>query len=137
MLFSPSLSFFFNCSAPLRPLHSFPTRRSSDLYDLPTSPRASRSIGGKMIDLGCTRARLLAEIETTKSTGEPLSDITDPRVATAETHVRVWGRGRKDLFPLLKIALCERFASVPRPQLIRDLLMPLKNALGNAFKHGN
>ncbi len=90
-----------------------------------------------MIDLGCTRARLLAEIETTKSTGEPLNDIADPRVATADAHVRVWGRGRKDLFPLLKIALCERFASVPRPQLIRDLLMPLKNALGNAFKHGN
>ena len=90
-----------------------------------------------MIDLGCTRARLLAEIEGTNSTGEPLSDITDPRVATADAHVRVCGRGRKDLFPLLKIALCERFASVPRPQLIRDLLMPLKNALGNAFKHGN
>src|SRR5437773_11059923 len=90
-----------------------------------------------MIDLGCSRARLLAEIEATNSTGEPLSDITDPRVATTDVHARVCGRGRKDLFPLLKIALCERFASVPRLQLTRDLLMPLKNALGNAFKHGN
>jgi anti-sigma regulatory factor (Ser/Thr protein kinase) len=90
-----------------------------------------------MIDLGCTRARLLAEIEATNSTPEPLSDITDPHFATTDVHARVCGQGREDLFPPLKIALSERFASVPRTQLIRDLLMPLKNALGNAFKHGN
>jgi hypothetical protein len=80
-----------------------------------------------MIDLGSTRARLLAEIEATHAAGKPLSDVTDPRVATTDAHVRVCGHGRDDLFRLLKIALSERFASVPRPQLIRDLLMPLKN----------
>jgi anti-sigma regulatory factor (Ser/Thr protein kinase) len=37
----------------------------------------------------------------------------------------------------LKIVLSERFADVPRPELMRDLLVPLKNALGNACKHGN
>jgi len=30
-----------------------------------------------MIDLGSTRARLLAEIEATHSAGKPLSDVTD------------------------------------------------------------
>ena len=90
-----------------------------------------------MIDLSYTRARLLAEIEATDSEGEPLSNITDPRVATRDARVRVCGHGRHDLFPLLKAALLERFAAAPRPQLIRDLLIPLRNALGNAFKHGN
>src|SRR5256886_16575435 len=90
-----------------------------------------------MIDLSRTRAELLAEIEATDSAGEPLSNITDPRVATRDARVRVCGHGRHDLFPLLKAALLERFAAAPRPQLIRDLLIPLRNALGNAFKHGN
>jgi len=90
-----------------------------------------------MIDLAGTRARLLAEIGAAHSALRPLSDVTDPHFATTDVHARVRGQGRDDLFPLLEIALSERFASVPRPQLIRDLLMPLKNALGNAFKHGN
>ena len=90
-----------------------------------------------MIDLSYTRARLLAEIEAADSEGEPLSNITDPRVATRDVRVRVCGRGRHDLFPLLKAALLERFAAAARLQLIRDLLIPLRNALGNAFKHGN
>lgn len=51
--------------------------------------------------------------------------------------MRICGHSRDDLFPLLKIALSERFAAVPRGELIRDLLMPLKNALGNAYKHGH
>ena len=90
-----------------------------------------------MIDLGKTRAMLLAEIGATEPAGEPLKDITDPRVATADADVRVSGRGREDLFPLLKIALSERFATVPRMRLIWDLIRPLKNVLGNAYKHGN
>src|SRR5438552_9447804 len=90
-----------------------------------------------MIDPGYTRARLLAEIEAPGPPGNPLSDITDPRVATTDAHVRLCGHAREDLFPLLNIALLERFATVPRLQLIRDLLMPLKHALGNTSKHGN
>ena len=90
-----------------------------------------------MIDLSRTRAELLAEIEATDSAGEPLSNITDPRLASRDARVRVCGHGRHDLFPLLKAALLERFAAAPRLQLIRDLLIPLRNALGNAFKHGN
>jgi len=90
-----------------------------------------------MIDLSRNRAELLAEIEATRATGEFLNDITDSRVSTENGRVCVQGSGRLDLFPLLKAALLERFSAVPRPELIRDLLVPLKNALGNASKHGN
>jgi anti-sigma regulatory factor (Ser/Thr protein kinase) len=90
-----------------------------------------------MIDLTRNREGFLAEIEAPDPPSSPLSDITDPRVTTRDAHVRVCGHARDDLFPLLKVALLERFAAVPRLQLTRDLLMPLKNALGNACKHGN
>src|SRR5438132_7050119 len=90
-----------------------------------------------MIDLSQTRAGLLAEINASDPAGDSVCDITDPRVVTNDVHVRLCGHAREDLFPLLKIALLERFATVPRLQLIRDLLMPLKHALGNASKHGN
>jgi anti-sigma regulatory factor (Ser/Thr protein kinase) len=90
-----------------------------------------------MIDLSRNRAELLAEIEAVESHGAPLSDLTDPRVATGDAQVRVLGHTKKDLFPLLKLALSERFAVVARPQLNGDLLIPLRNALGNAHRHGN
>src|SRR6266566_4741026 len=90
-----------------------------------------------MIDLSRTRAELLAEIDAPNLPGDPLSDLTGLRAASVDAHVRVCGRARDELFPLLKIALSERFAAVPRQQMIRDLLLPLKNVLGNAYKHGN
>jgi len=90
-----------------------------------------------MIDLSQTRSGLLSRIEALDAAGGPSSDLVDPRVATQDAHVRLCGHGRDDLFQLLNLALSERFASVPRLQLIRDLLVPLRNALGNAFKHGN
>ena len=90
-----------------------------------------------MIDLSRTRADLLAEIAAPEPTVELLDDITDPRVVSADACVRVHGHTRDDLFPLLEAALSERYPAVPRSQLILDLLMPLRNALGNAFKHGN
>ncbi len=90
-----------------------------------------------MIDLSRTRRELLAEIEAPDIPCEPPSDITDPRVAATDARVCLSGRGRDDLFPLLKLALSERFRTVPRLNLTLDLLMPLKNALGNAYRHGN
>src|SRR6266705_1217537 len=90
-----------------------------------------------MINLSRTRAELLSEIDAPNLPGDPLSDLTDLRAASVDAHVRVCGRARDELFPLLKIALSERFAGVPRQQMIRDLLLPLKNVLGNAYKHGN
>src|SRR5688572_12876220 len=90
-----------------------------------------------MIDLSRTRAALLAEIEAPDPSGSPIHDITDPEVVSGNARVHLRGPTREGLFPLLKVALSERFAAVPRPVLVRDLLMPLKHALGNAHKHGN
>src|SRR5437879_5309093 len=90
-----------------------------------------------MIDLSRTRAALLAWIDAPNPPADSLSDISDPRVATMDAHVRVWGHTREHLFSLVKNALVERFAAAPRSQLIQDLLMPLKNALGNAYRYGN
>src|ERR1041385_2925616 len=89
-----------------------------------------------MIDLSRNRAELLAEIEASRSAVENVRDLTDPRVATADVRARVRGSAKEDLFPLLKVVLSERFADVPRPELMRDLLVPLRKALGNAYKHG-
>ena len=90
-----------------------------------------------MIDLRHTRAGLLAAIAAPDPAGEPFSDIADSRVAAADVRVHMRGHSRDDLFPILELALSERFAAVPRAQLIHDLLMPLKHCLGNAHKHGN
>jgi hypothetical protein len=90
-----------------------------------------------MIDLSRTRAGLLAEIEGLSASRKALSDITDPRLARADVHVRVRGHAKEDLFPVLDLALSERFAAVPRGALLRDLLIPVRKALGNAQKHGN
>lgn len=90
-----------------------------------------------MIDLSYTRAALLTEIKADAASAGPWLESTDPRVATTEARVRVVGQSREDLFPLLKLALLERFAALPRRSLIHDLLIPLRNALGNACKHGN
>ena len=90
-----------------------------------------------MIDLGQTRAGLLAEINAPDPLGDPLGDLADPRLTITDTHLRICSHAQEQLFSLLKAVLLERFAGVARLELIGDLLIPLKNALGNAFKHGN
>src|SRR5205823_5459382 len=110
---------------------------TTTLLDTATASISSQKARLLMIDLSHNRAALLAEIEAPNPTDHPLGDITDFCVATRDTHVRVCGHAPEDLFPFLKLALSERFAGVPRLQLIQDLLMPLKHALGNAARHGN
>ena len=90
-----------------------------------------------MIDLDRTRVDLLAEIGAPAPLGAPLTDLTDPRVLSSDVHLVLRGRSRADLFPLLEVLLSERFAAVPRSRSIRDLLVPLKSGLGNAYKRGN
>jgi anti-sigma regulatory factor (Ser/Thr protein kinase) len=90
-----------------------------------------------MIDLGQTRAGLLAEINAPDPLGNPLGELADPRAMIRDTHLRICSHAQEQLFSLLKAVLLERFAGVARLELIGDLLIPLKNALGNAFKHGN
>ncbi len=84
-----------------------------------------------------TRAELLAEIDAPDPGTDPLTELTDPRIATSDAHVRVCGHAKEDLFPLLDLAMSERFAAVPRARLLRDVLIPVRKALGNAHKHGN
>jgi len=90
-----------------------------------------------MIALDRTRAELLAEIDASHHPTEPVNDLADRRVARRDVQVRLSGHGRDDLFPFLEVVLSDRFASVPRMELLPDLLIPLRNALGNAWKHGN
>ena len=90
-----------------------------------------------MIDLERTRAELLSEIGAPVFSGAPLTDLTDTRVLASDVRLLLRGHTRADLFPLLEVVLSERFAAVPRPRAIRDLLVPLKSALGNAHKRGN
>jgi len=90
-----------------------------------------------MIDLDATRSRMLAEIGACAAP-ERLSEPSDPRLPCSE-HARlvVGGRPRRELFRVLEFALSARFGAVPRAERIRDLLVPLRSALGNAHKHGN
>jgi anti-sigma regulatory factor (Ser/Thr protein kinase) len=90
-----------------------------------------------MIDLTRTREDFLAELEASDPGADPCRDITDPRIASAEVQVHAGGNRRRNLFSLLKLALSERFPLVPRQELLRDVLVPLKHALGNAYRHGN
>jgi anti-sigma regulatory factor (Ser/Thr protein kinase) len=90
-----------------------------------------------MIDLRCSRAELLARIGARQPLGDAVTDITDPRLATSAGCVRLSGHDPEALFRCLRAALSARFAAVPPLELTEDLLMPLRNALGNAFKHGN
>ncbi|HYX83143.1 MAG TPA: ATP-binding protein [Gemmatimonadales bacterium] len=90
-----------------------------------------------MIALDRTRAELLAEIDAPNRPTERVNDLTDRRVARGDVQVRLSGHGRDDLFPLLEVALSDRFVPVSRIELLPDLLIPLRNALGNAWKHGN
>jgi hypothetical protein len=90
-----------------------------------------------MIDLGCTRREMLAEIGASAAP-DSLAEPSDPRFPGCEdARLVVAGRPRRELFRLLEFALTARFADAPRSERIRDLLVPLRCALGNAHKHGN
>ncbi len=65
-------------------------------------------------------------------------DACDPRFPTCdEVRVIVGGGSRRELFRRIELALSVRFGGAPRAERIRDLAAPLRNALGNAHKHGN
>lgn len=90
-----------------------------------------------MIDLAATRDRLLAEIGAPRAALPELEAAGDPRLQTRDA-VRLVARGsRHELFRELELALSARFAAAPRVERVRDLLGPLRNALGNAHKHGH
>jgi hypothetical protein len=89
-----------------------------------------------MIDITITRAELLVELEAQNPATVTVTIPSKIPIPT-DAHLIFRGHTVKEIFSLLKAELSERFKDVPRPQLIQDLLVPLKNALGNAYKRGN
>lgn len=84
-----------------------------------------------MIDLAYSRERMLSDIEASEGTA-PGDDLAGDR-ARAVIRRREPG----EILPELNAALSSRFADVPAERLERDLLFPLKKAVGNAHKRGN
>jgi len=92
-----------------------------------------------VIDLARTREELLADVA-----GAPCSLTAPSRSLGAlgadpleEAHLLLELHDRDQLLPQLMAAVRRRFSNVHPVRLKRDVLLPLKRALGNAFKHGN
>jgi hypothetical protein len=94
-----------------------------------------------MIDLAYSRERMLEDILFPKEAAL-VGDLADPEARAAfvgrdaarlVTHVHA----PEEILPSLDAALAARFAEIPPEQLRRNLLLPLKKALGNAHKRGN
>jgi anti-sigma regulatory factor (Ser/Thr protein kinase) len=92
-----------------------------------------------MIDLDLTRQNMLRDIGITH--GQVVEILRDPMAPACvdgdPIRLAVEGHSRDDLFPLLKVVLAARYAHVLPARLTRELLAPLKNGLGNAYKRGN
>ncbi|MGH7149748.1 MAG: hypothetical protein ACREIU_03565 [Planctomycetota bacterium] len=84
-----------------------------------------------MIDLGYSRERMLSDIEASQGT-RPSGDLAEERA-----HAVFRRRAPEEILPELDATLSARFADVPPERLERDLLSPLKKAVGNAHKRGN
>jgi hypothetical protein len=84
-----------------------------------------------VIDLGYSRERMLADLQASDG-ALPGADLASER-ARAVTR----GKAPDEILPGLNAALSARFADVPPERLERDLLGPLKKAVGNAHKRGN
>jgi hypothetical protein len=85
-----------------------------------------------VIDLLYSREQMLTDLRA----------IGGPRMASAGdlhclAHFVLTGGAQVDLLPGLDGALAAWFGDVPAERLRRDLLSPLKKAVGNAQKRGN
>ena len=93
-----------------------------------------------MIDLGYTKEQMLADIgaDAAVPTLDGQRPLDDPRFLTLPAaRVLLRANAREDLLPGLNAALSARFAETSPQLLYRDLLAPLKKAVGNAWKRGN
>jgi hypothetical protein len=93
-----------------------------------------------MIDLEYTRERMLRDISASEEIPAvcSIAALASPEFRTgANARVIVKGRDRAEILPHLNEALTTRFANVAPQMLDRDLLSPLKKAVGNAWKRGN
>lgn len=94
-----------------------------------------------MIDLTYSRERMLQDICSPQDAA-PVGDLTDPSVRAAfvaREAARLVTRvhAPQEILPSLDAALSARFAEIAPERLQRNLLLPLKKALGNAHKRGN
>ena len=93
-----------------------------------------------MIDLEYTRERMLTDIGASEQIPAvcSIAALASPEFLTgANARVIVKGRVREEILPPLYEALTARFGNVAPQMLDRDLLSPLKKAVGNAWKRGN
>jgi len=84
---------------------------------------------------------MLADIRATENPAL-VNDFTDPAavedfVALEEARLVARVGDPQSILASLDAALARRFHAVPAERLQRDLLAPLKKALGNAHKRGN
>lgn len=91
-----------------------------------------------MIVLDATRAGMLQDIQ---APAELLGSQTDPtkvgREGAPEARCLLRGNLPAQILPRLNSLLARRCAEVAPERLERDLLWPLKKAVGNAHKRGN
>jgi len=94
-----------------------------------------------VIDLQYPRERMLADIRAAEGAAV-VSALSEPAafaefVARDQARLQTTVRTPPEILPDLEAALSARFPAVDRERLQRDLLAPLKKALGNAHKRGN
>lgn len=94
-----------------------------------------------MIDLHYSREQMLRDIRATEGAAL-VGGLADPAELAAfvtldQARLATEVSTPEAILASLESALAARFSSVPRERLQRDLLAPLKKALGNAYKRGN
>jgi hypothetical protein len=92
-----------------------------------------------MIDISRTRESMMAEIGASGHVlAQCLSDPSNPAfLRDHEAYLVLSGTTREQILPHLQRALGRRFSTVPPERFIRDLGLPLKRGLGNAYRWGN
>jgi anti-sigma regulatory factor (Ser/Thr protein kinase) len=94
-----------------------------------------------MIELGYSKRRMLEDLGAPRD-AMLVSDLSDPRgretfVASEVARLVVRVHAPEEILPELDAVLTTRFASVEPSELQRNLLLPIKKAVGNAHKRGN
>ena len=94
-----------------------------------------------MIDLGYSKERMLRDIGAALE-APLLGDLSDPEararfVALDQARLLVRVHAPEEILPSLDAVLSARFPEVTPERLQRNLLAPIKKAVGNAHKRGN
>lgn len=92
-----------------------------------------------MINISYDKSQMLQDLNVAKKVfSETLSEASDPAfVQRDQACLAIKGKTPTELLPVLNEALSQRFSDVKHEYLFRNLLYPLKKAVGNAYKRGN